>query len=491
MSTDLPEDPNEREILLRALRDYSENCAPPRLTARCPFSIDTEPGVRACREECMDLLGRYDAPRPSEEVDVGEGITVRRARRPRSRRPPNPSAKAFDAREIYLDDRGRGDPSRWRLAAVLHGLVEAVQTRPPADAADASAHRTHIAELIQVAEGRGLSFETHVLPQLRLAVSGAVFGHVVTASRRASALVDSNETDEWLELARDHLDPLDPNPSVESLGKAFEAVLNPIIVWALTADLDDLIDWKAPARPLLDIAPPELVVDTDEDGQWIVDRFTKTYLEEWSDASLRKEWLYLHGQHEAPCLPLEMAVRQVQASELSPVMADRFVAGKVRQRPQLARRLVEPAIHFLKDGRRVEAAALFEAAVRREPDSCDALNNLGFCLLPDDPGRSIEYLNRASATGRGDVELIDTNRILALAAAGRLTSALDLAATHCQRYANSGSRAIAWLWDIDTVLTKGEPALVECRDLAAYVEQIREAIERLMAEPTNRQRNES
>ncbi len=263
------------------------------------------------------------------------------------------------------------------------------------------------------------------------------------------------------------------------------------MVWALTATFDDLIAWKAPARPLLDVAPPALVDNADEDGQWIVERFTRTYLEEWSDSSLRKEWLYLHGQHEPPCLPLEMTVRQVGASELSPVMADRFVAGRVRSHPQLARRLVEPAIHFLKDGRRIEAAALFEAAVRREPDSSDALNNLGFCLLPDDPSRSVEYLTRASTSGRGDTELIDTNRILALAAVGRLTSAVDLAAAHCQRYPDGATRSLTWLWDIDSILTDDEPALIECRDLTAYVNRTRDAIEKLLlSAPPTQQRNE-
>lgn len=33
---DLPQDPRERAIFLRALREYSENCEPRELTPDCP-----------------------------------------------------------------------------------------------------------------------------------------------------------------------------------------------------------------------------------------------------------------------------------------------------------------------------------------------------------------------------------------------------------------------------------------------------------------------
>ena len=75
MSSDLPKDPRVREIFLRALREYSESCEPPGLTPGCPYSIETkDPGVMGCLEECMDLLGKYNAPRPREEVEHGAGI---------------------------------------------------------------------------------------------------------------------------------------------------------------------------------------------------------------------------------------------------------------------------------------------------------------------------------------------------------------------------------------------------------------------------------
>lgn len=55
----LPENQQDREIFLVALRDFSDRCRAPELTAECPFSVDIEDGLRGCGEECQDLLSRY------------------------------------------------------------------------------------------------------------------------------------------------------------------------------------------------------------------------------------------------------------------------------------------------------------------------------------------------------------------------------------------------------------------------------------------------
>lgn len=476
MTTDLPQDPSEREILLRALRDYSERCEPPELTPDCPFSVETEPGVRGCGEECMDLLGRYGAPRPSEELEVGDGLSIRRARLPRARRPRHPTAKAYDAREIYFDDKASGPPSRWRLPAILHGLIETVQTPPPTDADEATDRRIHVAELVDHAASRGLEFESHVLPHLRMAIAGAVFGSLVMSRQHETISPDIERVGGWSSLADELLGPVGPDSSIEELGQAYGELFGPIISWAQTAAVDDLFDWVPPDQPLGEDLNSAAVAELDEDGLWIIERFTRTYIEEWSLSTLCREWLYLHGQHNPPCNPLDMCVREVSEHKLAMVMADRL-ATDTPPRPQLPQMLVEPAVGFLNEGRRVEAAALFEAAVRREPHSPEALNNLGFCLLPDDPKLALEYLNQAVSTGNGDIELININRMLALASIGRRTSALDLATTHLDRYADRDTRPPTWLWDIKSVLQNDDPKLIRCRDRQSYAETIRMTIE--------------
>ena len=177
-----------------------------------------------------------------------------------------------------------------------------------------------------------------------------------------------------------------------------------------------------------------------------------------------------------------MHTREVSETALSKIMADRFVEmgdqdtseadQNVETISSLAGMLVEPALNFLADGRRVEAAALFEAAVYHSPGNPDALNNLGFCLLPDYPERAFEYLERANETGLGDRQLINVNRMLALALLGRRTSAIDLATTHLHETLYEVRPYATWLWDIDSVLQRRAPKLIECQNLSEYAEAI-------------------
>ena len=162
--------------------------------------------------------------------------------------------------------------------------------------------------------------------------------------------------------------------------------------------------------------------------------------------------------------------------ELAKEMADRLARRPSDYRGpavDLTDTLFMPALNFLNEGRRVEAAALFEVAVNHDPNDPYALNNLGFCLLPDNPEQALRYFEKAIATGRALTQLTDTNRVLALAALGRRTSAIDLATTFLQQHADSPPRpSQAWLWDIDPVLQGTDPDLIECRDFLDYVATI-------------------
>lgn len=477
IADELPKDPSEREIFLRALREYSESCEQPALIADCPFSVDTDdPRVRGCGEECMDLLGRYKAPRPREEIVLEDGFSIRRARRPRARRSQR-GAKPYDAREVYLQDQADGPPASWRLASILVGLIEKVQTSPPADTNQAVERMARIDELISLVRGRGLDFETQVLPTLRIRIAAAVFTNFVLHSHddHGDTPFSSESGSSWSTWVDSHLGvPASDQPS-GGLGEHGASVFSSIMQWADTVDTQALLNWFPPDDPL----EHKPAGPSDEDGIWIIARFTGTYLEHWPPQALRKEWRYLHGQHSPPCSPLEMSARVVPENELAKQMADRFAedASPHSDSTQLADKLVPPAVSFLNDGRRVEAAALFEAAVHHNPDSPDALNNLGFCLLPDDPARALELLERATRAVHGDRQLSDANRVLTLAVLGRRTSAVDLATTYLREHEDSPPRpSRTWLWDIDSVLRGNEPVLIQERDLAAYVATLLEKL---------------
>lgn len=476
MDVELPNDPQVRELFLRALREYSESCEPPALTPDCPFSVSTEPGVRGCGEECMDILGATGAPPPSFEVDLGDGISIRKRRSPRARRPLNPNSRPYDAKEVFLADQEAGPPSTWRIAAVLHGLVDLI-TSPPSDDPHLRLQRlSRMDEFRRVVDGRGMDFECHVMPHLRTAVAGMIFAFAVASQsgEHPSAVAG------WASLAEDYIPTEDAGITVQSAGLAFESLLLPVMRWALTADYEELVNWQVPGRSLLDESELPLV-DTEamgSDGRWLVDRFTKTYLHDWGTDSLRREWLYQHGQLQPPCDAADMSSRNIDLAALAEVLAERSAAAdppKVDQ-PGLASSFVRSAVAFLQEARYIEAAALFEAIVRRQPNDPEALNNLGFCLLASDPHEALKSLGLANEQRSADHDLVDVNRMLALFVLGRKTAATDLADRLAQRLVDGrGFRRPTFLWEPGALLT-GTPNLVERTDLLAYTEEvIREA----------------
>lgn len=136
------------------------------------------------------------------------------------------------------------------------------------------------------------------------------------------------------------------------------------------------------------------------DADWLFDRFTVTYLDDWSTASLRSEWQYLHGELDTPWPKNLTKARRMAEPKLASVIADRLLRIHDRHRPRvhhfsLTDQLVGPALDFLGEGRRIEAAALFEAAIRHDSDDAPAHNNLAFCLLPDRPEAAVSLLERS------------------------------------------------------------------------------------------------
>ena len=182
-------------------------------------------GRQGILRECMDLLARHNAPLSHEEIEVGDGLTMRRTRRPRTRQVRNPVASAYDARGVYLRDKSAGPPSTWRLAAMLVGMTERLETPPPEDSAQAGQRLAEIDELIRLIETKGLTFETHVLPHLRFVTGFAVFKQYFLSRNRDAGGAEGIPRG-WLLAVRQHVEPNDSEPSVEALSQGFQGILS-------------------------------------------------------------------------------------------------------------------------------------------------------------------------------------------------------------------------------------------------------------------------
>lgn len=87
---------------------------------------------------------------------------------------------------------------------------------------------------------------------------------------------------------------------------------------------------------------------------------------------------------------------------------------------------VHEAVRHLREGRPKEAAEIFTALAFMNPADAEALNNLGFCLIPQGAAQAIGPLHRASRLPLRQPALNTANRAFVRHLLGRDAEALAL-----------------------------------------------------------------
>lgn len=459
----------EREMMLRALRDYSDHCHPPELHPECPFSVVSGPNLRTCEEQCMDVLGRFGAPRQVREVILDSDMVAHVPLRPRARRQHRMNEKPFDAAEVYLVDKDLESLTQWRLTALIYGVVDIAETSPPHDNEGQKERHVLLDALLAEIEQRGINVSDVVEPAIRRAIPRAIFGEILFAADQLQEDDVPKYIHRWLPSIRQVYDRELPESEAQARRK-LNNLIDSLRNWSSAADFGEVRNWIPPSVPL-GASDSASTISFDGDGRWIYDRFSSTYLQSWHSESLCKEWKYAHGEQDPPCAPREMREREIQEDELSKTMADRLTQSQ-RDQTSLADELKPAAIRYLKEGQLNKATTLFDAAVNQDPTDSEAINNLGFCLLPSDPERALACFIQASELGWSESVVSECNRILAVALAGRLTVALDFAHTFLNQHREAGLRGSYFMWDPENLLLEGHPILAEVDDLVGYAELI-------------------
>lgn len=504
MAEELIGDQSASQIFLRALRDYSESCEPPNLKSDCPFAIEISPGHRGCGEECMDLLGRFGAPRPLDSATGASEIAIRRTRRPRPRHSATRESQAFDARAAYLSESEKSPRQQWSMQSLLYRLKELIQT-PPWTFNEVNESRTEqISSITNLLSARGLDLNRHLDKGIRLQVQMSLFQLI--APSHVAKFENSIEVEVWRKYLTESLEEIESitkkslTPAVRNEDSLLYRTHIALGLWADLTSLDSIIAWEVPAQKFSQIitAQPDLISDesiNDDkcNGKWLIDRFTETYLDRWDTESLCREWSFIHGQMAPPCSPFELKSREVKVSLLSQEMSDRLVkTNKIQRKKNRAQRspeqqtslmssqLVKPAVSFLRQGRFTEAQALFEAILQMDPTDPGANNNLGFCLIPQNPELSLKYFDECEKLTGTRSELLSANRMLALASLGRRTIVAEIATTEfgldssvCEvaNYKSDGSGG-AYLWNIDSILDRSDAVLDEVSDVKNYASSL-------------------
>jgi hypothetical protein len=212
--------------------------------------------------------------------------------------------------------------------------------------------------------------------------------------------------------------------------------------WIKSAAMEDIILWKPPNStgdsPITETAAQQVGFWT-----WIVERYTQTYLDQWSLESLKLEYLFLQGKF-SPDLPAEFLSERVLArADVTSALADMTILSDSVTEPSTMASFTEQALALLADGQRNAAAALFDAVRTLKPGDQSAHNNYAFCILIDDPRRARAIFKEVLANGMRSPAVCWCNLALAESLLGNADEALQACD---EAYAMTNEKNRGYLW---------------------------------------------
>lgn len=425
----------EAQLISVALVRYADSC-PPTLHPDCPYAQESD-GHRTCHSECRDEVIRLSKPGHS-----GGGIL---------------SGPLFDARQCLLSERSAVPEVSWHTSSLLQRLRSALLYPP----------RDHNGDQFLVREIDATNALAY-LGQRGFDIDWIVrFGLALDLPTRLALwvidwFVDHGRGAEppdwlarWVEGFERHVEDTDGLGIGRLLAAAHQSgFIHWIERWLHQAPIQDVVAWTP-----IDTVGDNTVSD-DGQARWMMDRFTETYLRDWSKSSLHHEYRYLRGLQDAPIAVTEMRRRQLSEADVDRELARRAVEHTHSR----LEAVTSQAIALLDEGRRREAAALFDAARILEPQDAEAHHNYGFCSTPDDPDSALRALIRAEELGIRTVALNLLNQAVVLRLLGRPMDALGAAERAHDHSGGRSERALLW-----TNLASEDEPTVERVDLLVYV----------------------
>ncbi|ORV04515.1 hypothetical protein AWB93_00825 [Mycobacterium bohemicum] len=256
-----------------------------------------------------------------------------------------------------------------------------------------------------------------------------------------------------------------------------------LLTWLYTAPVDHLLTHRVgQSTDELKTRVGEIPRRRDPDTVWLVERFTETYVDRWTAVSWRQEYRYLHLERKGCCHPGIMHERAVDEQQVAGYLAevgcrhiDSHDAEDISNRPISVAEFTSIALNAINRGRRSDAAAMYRSIGLVRPDDGKVANNLGFCLIPDDPAEAMKCFERALASPHPDVPRAMTHLNMALAQ--YLSGDTDAAVKSIEDARSSPPEvSLAHLWDLELALG-GNWVTVRVVELMNYAD----ALERFIA----------
>jgi hypothetical protein len=172
--------------------------------------------------------------------------------------------------------------------------------------------------------------------------------------------------------------------------------------WLRSASMAHILGWRLDGYVETDLHEADLTLPAGAGAtSWVVDRFTETYLDQWSRESLDWELVYLQDPRataERVGVPLPLLEERPLTQRQVVDALSRRLSGAVGNDPVAQGLRTEEIVHAivgLVRGDQLDAAhELAARAARNAPDNPHLCNVLAFCLIPTDRPSAHRALDR-------------------------------------------------------------------------------------------------
>lgn len=392
--------------------------------------------------------------------------------------------RPFDARLQLLVDRTSSE-KHWSTVSLIKALREYLQREPGSVFPPCDEHADLLTRCAEELTSRGVDAQALVRYGMCPEIFGGIIGPSLSQWLHPQPLVGApiEKAQAWLNLLEPRLERAglsrdEPALPEITFGSFVSIAVQDLVPWILWAPLDDLLSLEPPTEDELSSAPHPDQIDQElmDQYRWAVERFAVTALTEWTTSSLHLELRWMTQVIAPPVAAALMEEHSRDQQMLEAEIARRAVnpvkiehAEHAQLRSSLAARMHRKAIDLLRDQKFSEAAVLFEFALIESPNDVQALNNLGFCLMPTDLRAARGHLQRSADLGYTPAAINLYNRVLCTYRLTGATAALSLAEAE---WPTLQPTAAAFLWEFD-----GEHAILECvedarRHLASFATRL-------------------
>lgn len=360
------------------------------------------------------------------------------------------TARPFDASVSLMAEAPGSSPATWSTVSLAKHIRDTVLV-PPSRRQQPEESLAGVLLAVRVLTERGLDGDAFVRyglgPQLSDRI--AAIGSLPQLLNLVGSGIEAEGIDEILaslpseSTAWSRLCAADAALRVESGGSANPdgVFLNGVMeithdwharvrAWIHQAGVRELVEWNCPSEADFQSTPESDGTESEVEGHygWIVDRLTETYLSDWVESSLHREYRWQRGDMPSVFPDPLLQLRPIQRDALNSEIADRAVMGQGDEvQRETVNQLDIQAAQLVNAGHRGSAASIYRLILKISPGNPAIRNNLGFCLIPDEPRKALRYLTTA-AKGGYDQPFINThNRMLCHLLIGNPKEALLIA----------------------------------------------------------------